>query len=135
MSPTFEPGHHVLVDTQAYATSMPSRGDFVIVRGQGGDGKRYLKRVVALPGEEVRTLDSMLLVDGAYLDEPYLRGLPSTLGLDDTAWTQGSDEYFVLGDNRPRSTDSRDFGPVSSTLIVGKVWFRYWPLRLWGGVE
>ena len=135
MSPTLEPGHHLLADRRAYAEYAPSRGDIVIVGSHAGTDKPYLKRVVGLPREEVRFLDSMLFIDGAGLPESYLGGLPSTLGTGDRDWKLGGDEYFVLGDNRTRSSDSREFGPVAADLILGKVWFRYWPLGLWGAVK
>jgi signal peptidase I len=104
----------------------------VVVVAPGDSHLRYVKRVVGLPGEEVRILDGALLVDGARLIEPYLGGLPSSVGLGDSVWGLGPEEYFVLGDNRLRSTDSREYGPVGARLIVGKAWFRYWPLRGWG---
>ena len=68
--------------------------------------------------------DGLLYVDGAVLDEPYLGGLPPTLGLESRRWRMGSDEYFVMGDNRVRSTDSREYGPVRADLLVGRVLLR-----------
>ena len=135
MRPAFEPGQRFLVNRAAYASSTPSRGDVVVVRDPRDGSRRYLKRVVGLPGEEVRVLDGMLYVDGTHLVEPYLGGLPSSPGLGERAWRLGVEENMVLGDDRLRSTDSREFGPVSAGLIVGKVWFRYWPLRRWGPVR
>ena len=93
-----------------------------------------LKRIVGLAGEEMRLEDGLLYVDGAVLDEPYLGGLPPTLGLESRRWRMGSDEYFVMGDNRVRSTDSREYGPVRADLLVGRVLLRYWPPRRWGMV-
>ena len=135
MRPSFEPGSHLLVSRAAYALSEPSRGDVVIVRNPRKAGTRYLKRVVGLPSEAVRILDGALLVDGVHLDEPYLDGLPASVGMGDREWGLGSGEYFVLGDNRLRSTDSREYGPVSRDLILGKAWFRYWPLRRCGRIR
>ena len=85
-----------------------------------------------MAGEEVRLEEGLLYVDGAVLDEPYLGGLPSTLGLESRRWRVGPDEYFVMGDNRVRSTDSREYGPVKADLLVGRVLLRYWPPRRWG---
>ena len=135
MRPSFEPGSHLLVSQAAYALSEPSRGDVVIVRRPGNTGTRYLKRVVGLPGEEVRILDGALLIDGVHLDEPYLGGLPASVGMGDRDWELGANEFFVLGDNRLRSTDSREYGPVGRDLILGKAWFRYWPLMRWGRIR
>ena len=134
MTPSLQPGNQLLVSRAAYASSRPSRGDVVIVRGPGNTVARYLKRVVGQPGEEVRILDGALLIDGARMNEPYLGGLPASVGMGDSAWELGPDEYFVLGDNRLRSIDSREYGPVGARLIVGKAWFRYWPLQSWGAI-
>ena len=135
MRPAFEPAHHLLVSRMAYAVSAPSRGDVVIVHDPRGTGRRYLKRVVGLPGEEVRLLDGVLFLDGVRLEEPYLEGRPAALGLGERVWKLGTGESFVLGDNRLRSTDSREFGPVRQRLIVGKAWLRYWPPRKWGPIR
>ena len=96
--------------------------------------RRYLKRIVGLPGEEVRLSEGMLLIDGERLAEPYLGGLPASPGLGDQQWKLRDGEYFVLGDNRAHSTDSREFGPVGLGLIVAKAWFRCWPPTRWGTV-
>ena len=135
MRPGFEPGHYLLVSRTAYSSSLPQPGDVVIVRGLGGSRKGHLKRVVGLPGETVAVVDGTLLVDGQHLEEPYLLGLPATLGLENREWRLGIREVFVMGDNRSHSTDSRELGPVDVSLIVGKVFFRYWPLREFGGVR
>ena len=132
MSPAFRPGHRLLVRGVSYAMSTLSRGDVVVVRDRRDAAIRYLKRVVSLPGEKLQLIDGMLFVNGVNLPEPYLEGLPAAPGVDNEVWRLGGEEFFVLGDNRVRSTDSRDYGPVSMGLIVGRVWFRYWPLRLWG---
>ena len=135
MRPTFEPGQHLLVSRVAYSGSSPSRGDVVIVRDPRDGGRRILKRVVGLPGETVAVREGTLLVDGEALAELYLGGLPASLGMEEWACAIRDDEYVVLGDRRWRSTDSREFGPVRTELIVGRAWFRYWPPRTWGRVR
>ena len=135
MRPAFEPGERLLVSRGADAGAALSRGDAVIVIDPRGTGARYLKRVVGLPGEEVRIMDGLLHVDGERVVEPYLLGLPASVGLGELDWTLGPVEYLVMGDDRVRSTDSREFGPVRGDLVLGKVWFRYWPLRAWGRVR
>jgi signal peptidase I len=94
-----------------------------------------LKRIVGLAGEELRFEDGQLHVDGDVIDEPYLDGLPPTLGLGAENWRLGAEEYFVMGDNRVRSTDSREYGPVGADLLVGKARLRYWPPLRWGAVR
>ena len=132
MAPTFGPGHLLLV-TRVPPSGL-SRGDLVIVPDPRDPKSRYLKRVVGLPGERIQLLEGLLYVDGEHLAEPYLGGRPASPGLEDRWWGLGESEYFVLGDNRARSTDSRAFGPVDGGLIVGKVWFRYWPFSKRGNV-
>ncbi len=134
MSPSLCTGDRLLVNRKAYAASGPERGDMVIIHSPGDGGPRLLKRIVALPGEEVHFLDGMLCIDGEHLAEPYLEGLPAAPGLGDRRWRLGVDQYFTLGDNRAHSTDSRQYGPVELASIAGKVWFRCWPLSAWGPV-
>ena len=130
MRPAFHPGHRLLVASTDECRL--TRGVAVIVDVPTGRGTRYLKRVVGLPGEHVRIEDGLLFVDNVHLLEPYLKGMPASLGLGFIDWTLKSDEYFVLGDDRARSTDSRKFGPIKQGQIIGIVWFRYWPLSSWG---
>ena len=104
----------------------------MVVRDPRLPAREELKRIVGLAGEEMRFEDGLLYIDGAVLDEPYLGGLPSTLGLEGKRWKMGPDEYFLMGDNRAHSTDSREYGPVKADMLVGKVWLRYWPPRRWG---
>ena len=134
MRPALEPGDHLLVGRATFDDSDNSRGGVVVVLDPHDNARRSLKRIVGLPGEQVRFLDGVLFLNGARTEEPYLAGLPSTLGLGDRTWDLGASEYFVLGDTRHRSTDSRDYGPVSTELMVGKVWLRYWPPHRWGRV-
>ena len=134
MTPLFEPGDLLLVGRTAYRREAPARGDAVIVRDPRDPGRRYLKRVVGLPGEEVRLSEGMLFIDGVHLDEPYLGGLPASPGLDERAWRLAENRYFVMGDNRAHSTDSREFGPVGPEHIGGKAWFRWWPPGRWGAI-
>lgn len=132
MRPNFAPGQHLLVASVGQALS---RGDVVVLSEADRRDRRYLKRIVGLPGEEVELVDGLLYVDGARLDEPYLKGLPSTLGLGERSWGLGDAEYFVMGDDRPRSTDSRAFGPIAADVIAGVAWFRYWPPSKCGRVR
>ena len=134
MRPSFREGDQLVVSPRAYRRSAPSRGDVVVVRDPRLPAREELKRIVGLSGEELRLEDGLLYVDGAVLDEPYLGGLPPTLGLEARRWRMGADEYFILGDDRVRSTDSREYGPVGADLLVGRVLLRYWPPQRWGMV-
>jgi signal peptidase I len=129
MLPNCGQGNVVLVSRRAFKGSGPARRDVVALRDPEGSGRLLLKRVIGLPGEKIALSEGLLNVDGEHMDEPYLGGLPSSVGLAETTWELGDDEYLVLGDRRSGSTDSRQFGPVNATQIVGKAWLRIWPLR------
>ena len=110
-----------------------ARGRVAVVRApaRGGAGGMMIqaKRVVGLPGERVELRDGSLFIDGAHHPEPYLGGLPANAGLDCAAWTLGADEYFVMGDNRAHSADSRRYGPIRADDVIGEVAARIWPPR------
>lgn len=127
MTPTLRNGDVVLVTGLGRAKAGPGRGDVVVVGEAPPGERRDIKRVVGLPGEAVRFYEGVLYVGGAPLAEPYLGGLPAVLGLKEVAWTLGAGEYFLLGDNRAHSTDSRAYGPVERSRVIGRAWWRYWP--------
>ena len=128
MAPTLRPGDYVLVRACSVLTREPRRGDIVVVALADG---RQVKRIVGLPGERVVFTAGMLLIDGDRLIEPYLRGLPPYLGLADAECSLAKDEYFVMGDNRAHSTDSRHGGPVMRSRLEGRTLCRVWPPRRW----
>lgn len=134
MSPTIEDGHQLLV-LPINPSHILSRGDLVIIHDLKCMRGFYLKRIVGLPGELIQFLDGLLYVNRENLSEPYLGNLPASLSLKNGVWSLQAGEYFVLGDRRSRSTDSRDFGPVDSSQIAGKIWLRYWPLSKFGKVS
>ena len=110
------------------------RGAVVVAMSPAAGGSFWVKRVVGLPGEFVAFADDgAVLINDAPLPEPYCSGIPyeqETPGERQTSppWLCDDDEYFLLGDNRADSNDSRRYGPVPSQAIVGRVWFR-WPRR------
>ena len=132
MVPNVRPGDLVLVDRSAERRKRLRRGAVVVARDPADSDRDVLKRVVGLPGEEVAIVDGLLQVDGAPLSEPYLGGLPAALGLAEMRWNIGQDECLLMGDNRVRSTDSRQYGPVKLAMVRGSAWFRCWPLSRFG---
>ncbi len=134
MGPSVLRGDWMLVDARAYEVASPLRGDLVIARDPRAPGSCYLRRIVGLPGEEVCVSEGVLTIDGSVLPEPYLDGLPASLGPDSKTWMLRDGEYFIMGDSRAHSTDSREFGPVESRLIVGKATHRVWPPSRWSRV-
>lgn len=128
MAPTLRQGDYVLVRACEARGREPRRGDIVVVALAEG---RHMKRIVGLPGERVVFTEGMLLIDGDRLTEPYLRGLPPYLGLADAEFCLAEDAYFVMGDNRAHSTDSRQCGPVMRSSIEGRTICRVWPPLRW----
>ena len=103
------------------------RGRIVALRHPQRHEAIYVKRVIGLPNEYVTVGSGVVTVDERKLDEPYLLNGLETRSRGATRWFTGADEVFVLGDNRMDSEDSRVFGPVPVELIIGEVWFRYFP--------
>ena len=109
----------------------PERGNVIVFHSPNNPEKDFVKRVVGLPGERVRISDGRVFINGAELPEPYLDGRKRAGSMDCIPKAAncrlGENEYFVMGDNRGSSNDSRDWGPVGLSNVVGKVWFIYWP--------
>ena len=127
MLPGLTDGQWLAVNPLAYLLGGPGRGDVVILDPAVLGGRDRIKRVIGLSGERVRVSEGRVWIDGRELDEPYLSGRPRTSGMEEGEWDVGDGEVFVLGDNRPLSTDSRSHGPVASGRIRGRVWLRFWP--------
>lgn len=134
MEPLLRHGDVLVVRRVSKAASL-ARGDIVTVEGPDRAGGRFLKRLVGLPNEEVRLSEGALYVNGERLAEPYLGGLPPYLGVAESRWVLGDDDYFAMGDNRAHSTDSRDFGPLQRRLILGTAVMRVWPPGRWGRIR
>jgi signal peptidase I len=133
MDPTFEDGDYLLVDEISYRFEEPARGDVVIFRFPEDNNQFFIKRIIGLPNETVEIKNNKVIIynkenpNGFTLDENYLDPEQETLG--NMIARLGSDEYFVLGDNRLQSSDSRRWGPVKRSLIIGKVFLRAWPFN------
>jgi signal peptidase I len=126
--PHFIPGDRILVDKVLYHVTSLQRGDMIVGRWQS-DPTDVFKRIIALPGERVDIVDNKIQIDGQPLDETYLEPGVITLAQGKREWVLGPDEYFVMGDNRTESGDSRTRGPMLLKDIVGRAWLRYWPLN------
>lgn len=119
MLPTYEDGQVLAVNKITYLTSTPHRGDVVAMFFPGETEKRFIKRVVALPGETVVIKGGRLYINNLLQLEPYVR--KGVITVPDLERTLVAGEYFVMGDNRNNSSDSRAWGPVPESFIVGKV--------------
>lgn len=138
MSPTLENGDRVFINRLAYAVTGVRRGDVIAYRSRSSiDTGIHIKRVIGLPGETVQIRDGLILINGStYIESKDFPNITNA-GLAAEGVTLGSDEYFVLGDNRNNSEDSRfaDVGNIGRETILGKVWFRPQPLRSVGFVR
>ena len=135
MEPTFIDREYLLIDEISYRFSEPRRGDVVVFRYPRDKTEFFIKRVIGVPGDTVTINNGKVVVtndahtNGVVLEEEYINQ-PTTKGSEHV--TLNPDEYFVLGDNRGASLDSRSFGPIKSEHIVGKVWLRGLPIdRFW----
>lgn len=133
MEPTFDDREYLIIDELSYRMRHPERGEVVVFRYPLDPRQFFIKRIIGLPGETVKIGGKKVFIvnaehpDGFVLDEtPYLSPDVPTNG--DRSITLGPDEYFVMGDNRTASLDSRTFGPLPAANIVGRVWIRGWPL-------
>jgi len=133
MEPTLHEGQYLLISKQTHKVWPLKRGDVVVFRYPRDPKKNYIKRVIGLPGEKVSFQDSKLYIDGELVPEPWLsRQIQPSRGGE---WQLGEDEYFVMGDNRSNSSDSRAWGAVNSPLIIGKALLCYWPFECWGLIQ
>ena len=148
MAPTLESGQFLVVDQASFlkfdrerlsravpfwkaaksppdfAFDPPERGEIIVFQYPRDDTKDFVKRVLGLPGETVEVRSGTVYVDGEAIHEPYLQRLDNS---SVPSLTLGEREYYVIGDNRRNSNDSRAWGPVPEDNIVGRVWLVYWP--------
>ena len=124
MEPTLHSGQYVLVNKLSYGSfGGPQRGDIVVFEAWNQD-KDFIKRVVGVPGDTIEIHDNQVFVNGDPLPEPYLDEATRD---NIEARVLAIDEYFVMGDNRGNSSDSRAYGPLDEDHIIGKAWLTYWP--------
>ncbi|MEX2426273.1 MAG: signal peptidase I [Thermomicrobiaceae bacterium] len=115
-------------EDRRYVFNPPTRGDIVVFRPPGASSDPYIKRIIGLPGETVEIRNGSVYIDGTELQETYVSSATSWRGGGDQASvTVPENEYFMMGDNRENSSDSRSFGTVPKVNIIGKSWIAYWP--------
>jgi signal peptidase I len=139
MFATLDDNDYLIANKIDYRLHGPQRGDIIILRPPTDSSKDFIKRVIALPGERLLIRDGYVYINGHKLDEPYLPEAWTTFN-NPPPWSVGDgavippNEYFVMGDNRNRSQDSRVFGPIGRDRIDGRAWFRIWPLPHFGDI-
>lgn len=137
MEPNLHNSDYVLTDKISYRVGEPKRGDVVVIHAPEaancptGTGCDFIKRLLGLPGDTVEVKDNAIYINGAPLDEEYIADDVMTVAGNytrDRVVTLGPDQYFVVGDNRMHSSDSRAWGPITKDGIVGRAFVRYWPV-------
>jgi signal peptidase I len=138
MYPTFKDGEYLLTEMVSYhlLKKDPQRGDVIVFRSPQQPNLDFIKRIIALPGEKIKVENGDVFIindanpQGFLIDEPYIAESVETFGrrtIRDGEIFSAEGGYVVMGDNRERSSDSREWGLVKAEAIVGKVWVRYWP--------
>jgi signal peptidase I len=139
MERTVLPGEYILVDKLTPRFDGYKRGDIIVFHppsgfsiGPEGD-QPFIKRIIGLPRDTIEVRDGHVAVNGHELSEPYVFDeQPTTARPGTDRWVVPDGDYFVMGDHRQASTDSRDFGPIRASDIIGRAWLRYWPLPRFG---
>lgn len=136
MDPTFKDGDYIFTDKITYRLREPAKGDIIVLKNPRDESQDFIKRIMAVPGDTIKVEGSAVYINGEKLNEKYLpAGRPTPAGsflLEGTEVKAGPNQYFVIGDNREHSSDSREWGAITKQEIIGKVFFRYFPLQSFG---
>jgi signal peptidase I len=142
MESTVMPNQYVLIDKLTPHWAAYARGDIVVLNPpsqySGSNGVPFIKRVIGLPGDDVQLKDGKVFVNGAALDEPYVLADGGVRETTDPApggaseWLVPQGDLLVMGDHRQNSADSRVFGPIEISQVIGRAWLRYWPIDSFG---
>jgi len=128
MEPNFHQDQYMLINKLSYIAAKPIRGDVVILKFPGDPEKtKYIKRIIGLPGEKVAIKDGLIYINDKKLREIYIAN--DIITEPEMELTLASDEYFVVGDNRPNSSDSRIWGPAPKKFLIGKAIFYLFPFK------
>lgn len=139
MDPTFNTGDYIFTSKVTYKFRGYNRGDVVVFKSPKNPDIEYIKRIIGLPGDKVMVKDGEVYVNGIKLTENYIA---AKTNLWENGFSKNGEEItvpdgdlFVMGDNRPRSSDSREFGPVPEDSIIGHVFYRYFPSTKMGSID
>lgn len=130
MEPTLLDGEFVFVSKLSYMLGEPQRGDVIVFRYPRDPEEEYIKRLIGLPGDNVRISGGQVYINDQLITEPYIAAAPYY----HSEWIVPENTYFVLGDNRNSSSDSHNWGPVPAENVIGKAIFVYWPPQSWGTI-
>lgn len=138
MEPNFHNAEYILTDKISYRLGDPKRGDVVVFHSPQDVGTDFIKRIVGVPGDLVMIKDGYFYLNGTRLDEEYINDpgkvAPGRFLREGSTAEVPNGQYLVMGDNRLHSSDSREWGFVPKTNIVGRAFFRYWPVDVFGTI-
>lgn len=139
MIPTFHNGDYIITEKVSYRFGTPKRGDIIVLKNPKDESQDFIKRIIALPQDTMRLENNTIFVNDVATNETYL---PAGTQTEDGSFLSegqtiraGPNQYFVMGDNREHSSDSREWGGVTKKEIIGKTFFRYWPPQSIGFVN
>ncbi|PIZ65889.1 signal peptidase I [Candidatus Roizmanbacteria bacterium CG_4_9_14_0_2_um_filter_39_13] len=139
MEPTFYNGNYIFTSKITYKMRAPHRGDVVVFHSPKNHDIEFIKRIIGLPGDTVLIEDNELYVNGKQIPEQYISEkttlVPGSFAQNGVPIIVPEEQVFVMGDNRPRSSDSREFGTIDEKSIVGQVFYRYFPTDKIGSIE
>jgi len=128
MEPNFHNGEYLIIDRWHYNFGEPSRGDAVVLKFPGDpEHKKYIKRIIGLPGERIEIREGNVYINGQMLNEAYIPASVQTLADQPINRVMEPEEYFIMGDNRMNSNDSRIWGTADKRFLIGKAWFQIYP--------
>jgi signal peptidase I len=139
MVPNFHNGDYIITDKVSYKVGEPKRGDIIVFKNPRDESQDFIKRIIGVPGDKVKVQNGKVFVNGDQIPEPYL---PNGLFTENRQYfTEGKEvtvepgKFVVFGDNRPHSSDSREWGFITKEEIIGKVFLRYWPANQVGLIK
>ncbi len=130
MEPTLQNGDNLIVDKLSYRFRDPERYEIIVFPFKYADETYYIKRIIGLPGDTIQVKEGYVYLNGEKLEEDFEKVEKGREGIASEPITLGDDEYFVMGDNRNKSSDSRDssVGVLTRDDLIGRAWIRIWPL-------
>jgi signal peptidase I len=139
MEPNFQNAEYILTDKISYRIHAPKRGDVIVFHSPADERVDFIKRIIGIPGDTIKVASGHLYLNGQKLEEQYINDPGQVLAGrylregNETEVPPG--QYIVMGDNRLHSSDSREWGPVTTGGIVGRAFFRYWPVPAFGPIS
>lgn len=139
MEPNFHDGEYLLTDKISYRLHTPERGDVIVFKAPPDYVDEFIKRIIGIPGDTVSIKDSKVYVNGKQVMEPYIpadfHSYAGRFTEEGAVLTVPADQYFVMGDNREHSLDSRNIGFIQKDKITGRAWLIYWPVDKAGVIK